>query len=313
MFYYELTIPDSDMPKSIDISIFPMPVLDSRMYVFQLDSLTVFGTDMDSPKKVRHRELLIIDPNLWDKDDEAELKKLCVNADHATVLVTHSHYDHIAGVNTLRELIPVTLFATELCDRKMQDSHKNLAAYSMALVMDKSEERQRYCEQYFDFDYGCKADQIFEGTLGLVLEQTPDGNIRVRDTGAPLSPNGTGASADGLSLYIRTVPTPGHSDCSQCIEIWCAPAPTSAPVPTPMQNPAVDRQPGMQKPILLAVLTGDSLVNGHDVITRFPSGSKKVFREVAEPYLRSLSDDTLILPGHGDPALYGEIKEFGII
>lgn len=305
MFRYELTIPDSDAPKSIDISIFPMPVLDSRMYVFRLDPSALSGVGTDPSEQSKHCELLITDPNLWDKHDEAELKKLCADADHATVLVTHSHYDHIAGVNNLRELVPTTLYATELCDRKMQDSHKNLAAYSMALVMDKNEERQRYCEQYFDFDYGCKADQIFEGTLGLVLEQTPDGSIRVRDTGAPLSPNGTGASADGLSLYIRTVPTPGHSDCSQCIEIWYAPAPVSAPVS--------DGQPYTQMPILLAVLTGDSLVNGHDVITRFPSGSKKVFREVAEPYLRSLSDDTLILPGHGDPAPYGAIKEYGII
>ena len=284
MFHYELTIPNSDAQKNIDISIFPMPVLDSRMYVFQLK-----------------RELLIVDPNLWSEDDEAALKKLCEDADHATALVTHSHYDHIAGVNTLREMIPTTVYATELCDRKMQDSHKNLAAYSMALVMDKSEERQRYCEQYFDFDYGCKADMIYEGTLGLIFDQTPDGSIRVQDTGASLSPQSTGASTDGSSLYIRTVPTPGHSDCSQCIEIWYTPASAS------------DGAVGTRKPDLLAVLTGDSLVNGHDVITRFPSGSKKVFRETAEPYLRSLQDDTLILPGHGDPAPYGEIKEFGII
>ena len=243
MFHYELTIPDSDPQKNIEISVFSMPVLDSRMYVIHLD-----------------RELLIIDPNLWDESDEPALKQICSEADHATVLVTHAHYDHIAGVNSLREMIPVTLYATELCDGKMQDSHKNLAAYSMALVMDKTEERQRYCEQYFDFDYGCKADEIYEDSLRLELG----------------------------SLYIRTIPTPGHSDCSQCIELW-------------------------NRTDLLSVLTGDSLVNGHDVITRFPSGSKKVFREVTEPYLRKLSDETTILPGHGDPAPYGEIKEFGII
>ena len=266
MFHYELTIPHSEPAEVVDISIFSMPVLDSRMYVFHLPSSTIHSdkSEQDITSTEANRELLIIDPNLWDEEDTPDLRRICSEADHATVLVTHSHYDHIAGVNALREMIPVTMYATELCNQKMQDSHKNLAAYSMALVMDKTEERQRYCEKYFDFDYGCKADELYEGALRLEI------------------------SNPAHSLYLRTVPTPGHSDCSQCIELW-------------------------HEHHLLAVLTGDSLVNGHDVITRFPSGSKKVFREVTEPYLRKINDETIILPGHGAPGAYGELKEYGII
>ena len=271
MFHYELTIPHSgfgsESAESIDISVFSMPVLDSRMYVIRLD-----------------RELLIIDPNLWDETDTPALKQLCDAADHATVLVTHAHYDHIAGVNSLREMIPVTLYTNELCNIKIQDSHKNLAAYSMALVMDKTEERQRYCEQYFDFDYGCTADEIYEGSLKLQFEIGSTSDDSVTNTSG--TRNAAGSTA--TSLYVRTIPTPGHSDCSQCIELW-------------------------HEHHLWAVFTGDSLVNGHDVITRFPSGSKKVFREITEPYLMKINDETTILPGHGDPASYGELKEYGII
>lgn len=268
MLHYELIISDVERAQNVDISIFPMPVLDSRMYIIPLHS-----TETNSNK----HELLIIDPCLWDEDDEDSVRQICSEADHATVLVTHSHYDHIAGLNRLREFVPVTLYATDLCDRKMQDSHKNLAAYSMALVMDKTEERQEYCQRCFDFNYGCKADKIYEGELMLSL------------------PTSIGEHAEnGANLVIRTVYAPGHSDCSQCIELHYSPADDD-------------------ETTLLAVFTGDSLVNGHDVITRFPTGSKKVFRETTEPYLRSLPDDVTILPGHGDPAPFELLKEYAII
>ena len=55
------------------------------------------------------------------------------------------------------------------------------------------------------------------------------------------------------------------------------------------------------------VFTGDSLVNGYDTITRLPGGSKKDFNSITKPYLDSLSDDTLIMPGHGDWALKGAL------
>ena len=274
MLHYELTIPDDGNAKSIDISIFPMPVLDSRMYMIPLG-----------------QELLIIDPCLWGEEDEDAVRQICSEADHATVLVTHSHYDHIAGVNKLRNFIPVTLYATDLCDRKMQDSHKNLAAYSMALVMDKTEERQHYCERCFDFDYGCTADEIYKDSLWLRID-VKSGSKKL-DKNVPI----LGVSP---ALCVRTIYTPGHSDCSQCIELHYSPA-------------GKTESDSKIETSLLAVFTGDSLVNGHDVITRFPTGSKKVFRETTEPYLRSLPDDLIILPGHGDPATFDELKEYAII
>lgn len=49
-----------------------------------------------------------------------------------------------------------------------------------------------------------------------------------------------------------------------------------------------------------AVFTGDSLIPGTPVITRFPGGSEKDYRQITVPYLESIGNDVLILPGHGE-------------
>ncbi|MBQ8172186.1 MAG: MBL fold metallo-hydrolase [Oscillospiraceae bacterium] len=47
------------------------------------------------------------------------------------------------------------------------------------------------------------------------------------------------------------------------------------------------------------VATGDSLILNEPVITRFVGGSEKEYKTITLPYLNSISDATLILPGHG--------------
>ena len=74
--------------------------------------------------------------------------------------------------------------------------------------------------------------------------------------------------------------TPGHSAGSCCI-VW---------------NDA-------------AVFTGDSLLADRAVITRFPNGSTKQYHRRTKPYLDSLPDDLLILPGHGDCCVMRELRK----
>ena len=73
--------------------------------------------------------------------------------------------------------------------------------------------------------------------------------------------------------------TPGHSAGSCCI-IW---------------NEA-------------AVFTGDSLLADRAVITRFPGGSTEQYNQRTKPYLDSLPDDLLILPGHGNYCVMRELR-----
>lgn len=70
---------------------------------------------------------------------------------------------------------------------------------------------------------------------------------------------------------IKMIACPGHSPGSCCIEL--------------------DSD---------TVATGDSLILNTPVITRFPGGSEEEFRAKTLGYLEGLSDDTYILPGHGE-------------
>lgn len=74
--------------------------------------------------------------------------------------------------------------------------------------------------------------------------------------------------------------TPGHSQGSSCI----------------IMNDEV-------------VFTGDSLLADYSVITRFPGGSTKDYKNISLPFLKSLNPDLLIFPGHGKSAKLGKILE----
>lgn len=219
------------------IYVYAMPVLDSRMYIVINDR--------------NKKEALIIDP-LYHQEAERIIREL----NHATVLLTHSHYDHISGVNWLRELIDCTVLCSETCAEKICDPHKNFSAFSSALVIGKTEEEQAQCMEFFDFNYSCQADQTFDKETTFNFG----------------------------SYVVKIIYTPGHSDCSQCIQLT-----TEKKELTPV-----------------IVFTGDSLVNGHKVITRLPGGSRKDYNAITKPYLDTLSEDTLIMPGHGD---WGEKSE----
>ncbi len=55
------------------------------------------------------------------------------------------------------------------------------------------------------------------------------------------------------------------------------------------------------------IVTGDSLLSGYPVITRFPGGSTKDYQEKTLPYLKSLNKELIVLPGHGKICKLSEI------
>lgn len=220
------------------IYVYAMPVMDSRMYILIDDK--------------NEKEALIIDP-LCSEEAVPVIRELA----HATVLLTHSHYDHISGVNWLRGLTDCTVFCSRTCAEKICDSGKNFAAFATALIIGKTKEEQAKCMEFFELDYCCRADKTFEQEI----------------------------SFDFGSYHCNIIYTPGHSNCSQCIRL-------------------TTEKKGLTPDI---IFTGDSLVNGHKVITRLPGGSRSDYNQITKPYLASLPDDILIMPGHGNWALKKEI------
>lgn len=59
---------------------------------------------------------------------------------------------------------------------------------------------------------------------------------------------------------------------------------------------------------------GDSLMKDLPIITRFPRGNKKVYINETLPFLeQKLKEDMMIMPGHGNPFLLGDIIKGGKI
>lgn len=75
--------------------------------------------------------LLIIDPT-----DYAALLEKCKDAASVTVLLTHEHFDHISGLNRIRELCASSchVIAGATCSERIQDTKANLSAYADVLA-----------------------------------------------------------------------------------------------------------------------------------------------------------------------------------
>ena len=66
---------------------------------------------------------------LIDVVDESALFESLADLSDLTVILTHSHFDHICGLNRLREHYPdTTVIATELCSQYIGNKYKNLSS-----------------------------------------------------------------------------------------------------------------------------------------------------------------------------------------
>lgn len=217
-----------------------LPLMNSNMFVL------IFG-----------QNALIIDPN---ESEEAFNTLEGGRINNITVILTHEHFDHISGVNRLKELMAqnggkCTVYANSFCAEAITDADANLSRFFKALFITRADDEQELAESIFDTDYSCAADISFEGDTEIKWE----------------------------NLTLRLHSTPGHSPGSICIEMYD------------------------ESGKLLAVATGDSLVEGNTVITRLPRGNKSDYRSITRPYLESLAPDTLILPGHGEISYLREL------
>ena len=144
--------------------------IDARMYVI-----------------LKRGKALVIDPCVSDEALQL-LKKSKVQ--EILVLLTHEHYDHISGVNWLREnFFSVEVLCSSLCAEALPNPSQNLSIFWEILFVGKDKETQEYVRNMNIRPYSCEADRTFEGELSLLWE--------------------------GHSLQLKE--TPGHSKGSICI------------------------------------------------------------------------------------------------
>lgn len=134
--------------------------LDSRMYCL-----------------IENQSAIIIDPCI-----DEELKKVLEQKEITNVLVllTHEHYDHISGVNWMRDICLDTYVVCSCgCAGNLKDPEGNLSAFSDVFLMDKEPERNSFAGLNFK-PYSCQADETYEGRKEwnweghkIVMQETP--------------------------------------------------------------------------------------------------------------------------------------------
>jgi len=160
-------------------------------FVYQLTKSSIYCSyfePIDSRMYVIHQKdrALIIDPFI---EDELYTFLQYHSINQVQVLLTHEHYDHISGVNWLREVTHCQVLCSASCGERIQDPRKNLSQYFTALFGLQNESIRNKIKEMNVQPYSCKADQIFTNELELTWF--------------------------GHHVYVRE--TPGHSIGSVCI------------------------------------------------------------------------------------------------
>ena len=82
---------------------------------------------------------LVVEGNkglLIDATDSDELYKAIEPLSELTIILTHCHFDHIVGLNRIRELKPQTkVVATSLCSEYIGNSYKNMSSVANIFLM----------------------------------------------------------------------------------------------------------------------------------------------------------------------------------
>lgn len=154
----------------IEIFSFAFQPIDSRMYV-------VVGADSSA---------VVIDPS--ESYDAVMLFRQHGISD-ISVILTHEHYDHISGVNYLREHFNCNIIASEKCAEALPEPRKNLSYYFESLFCTHSDEVIQQVRDLKIKPYSCNADTVFADEYTLLY--------------------------CGHQFHLRY--TPGHSIGSTCI------------------------------------------------------------------------------------------------
>lgn len=142
------------MPRS-EINSYSFHPIDARMYML-----------------TENQKTLIVDPC---ESEDAMEKLYKEKVEEVTVFLTHEHYDHISGVNWLREHFDkVTVYCSEYCSKAIPKPNKNLSAYCEILFGSITE-----ADSIKMSPYSCVADCIVRDGEEIVWEMH---RLKIKET-----------------------------------------------------------------------------------------------------------------------------------
>ena len=138
------------------------------------------------------KEAIVFDPNV-DEDLLLLFKEKEIEKVH--ILLTHGHYDHISGVEWLKEHTYAEVFCQEMCAKRLMNPKRPLARL-VALVL-AEEDRKDGGHRYQEFKetytlFTILADKTFEKVVKLKIED----------------------------MVFKVTSTPGHSEGSACYLLY---------------------------------------------------------------------------------------------
>lgn len=139
---------------------------------FKVDSKTVYRYEMPAIGSNMYillsgGQALIIDPH---NSREALTFLRLHSIQRVVILLTHEHYDHISGVNWLRENFQTEVICSAECARMLSDPERNMARYWNILLMDKPQETQNMGKDQYDPCYACEADRTYKEETELLWQ-----------------------------------------------------------------------------------------------------------------------------------------------
>lgn len=175
---------------------------------------------------------LIVENNrglLFDVVFDEKLFDAVRNLDDLTVVLTHCHFDHICGLNTLREINPdIKVIATSLCSESIGSEQKNLSSIADAFMafylkndietMDAGEYRRKL--ESVDGFTCLPADETFDSELKFEWEGH---NVELSQYSGH-SPDSLIATLDGKYMFsgdtILGIPTATRLPKGSTSKFW---------------------------------------------------------------------------------------------
>lgn len=107
-----------------------MPFIESNMYL-----------------RMEGDRALVIDPS---KSDALEERLIDAHVTHVTILLTHEHFDHISGINWLRQKFPSRVICQEKCALSMAKASNNRPLIFLPLMKAETEREAARIRAFYD-------------------------------------------------------------------------------------------------------------------------------------------------------------------